>query len=329
MLYSSDLERVVLLEPAVKCNRLRIVSGFTDCEMISSHAIKLADGFEEEINRKINKIELIVGMGLGEKKHKKILRTVDSLKKKNTPQIDVFYVTQGPLVHSKVYTWFDDDRPVKAFIGSANYSDQAFRRRREVMDDCDPFQADNYFEKILKNSISFREIGDDFKFLKSSKVTEDFEDIDSLDYSYYDKKTPVAVAEISLLTVHGEVGFGSGINWGIRPNGTRRERNQAYIPYNKPDKIAGFFPDRLSPDDKNCPLFRVVTREGLAFHMRMAQQGNKALHSAENNSILGSWIRQKIGAEPGQFVTKEMLENYGKTAVTFRKYEDGTYLLDF
>lgn len=63
--------------------------------------------------------------------------------------------------------------------------------------------------------------------------------------------------------------------------------------------------------------------------MRMAQAGNKALHSAESNSILGEWIRKRIKAPSGGYVTKQMLEIYGKTYVTFRKYADGTYLLDF
>ena len=63
--------------------------------------------------------------------------------------------------------------------------------------------------------------------------------------------------------------------------------------------------------------------------MRLAQQGNKALHSAESNSILGEWIRNQMKLPSGTFITREMLINYGKTSVTFRKYADGTYLLDF
>ena len=38
---------------------------------------------------------------------------------------------------------------------------------------------------------------------------------------------------------------------------------------------------------------------------------------------------KKIGTPSGGFVTKQMLEHYGKTYVTFRKYKDGVYLLDF
>ena len=63
--------------------------------------------------------------------------------------------------------------------------------------------------------------------------------------------------------------------------------------------------------------------------MRMAQSNNKALQTAESNAILGEWLRQRLGIPSGSFIQKKMLENYGKTYVTFRKYEDGTYLLDF
>lgn len=75
-----------------------------------------------------------------------------------------------------------------------------------------------------------------------------------------------------------------------------------YIPYNHKDKKAGFFPDRENPDDENCPMFKVITKDFGSFHMRMAQQGNKALHSVESNAILGEWIRKRIGAPAGGYV---------------------------
>lgn len=150
------------------------------------------------------------------------------------------------------------------------------------------------------------------------------------DYYYYDKIEPIATLQLSLLKADGSgTGYGSGINWGIRKNGAKRDKNQAYIAYNKKDKVEGFFPDRQSPNDKNCPMFVVITKDFGFFHMRMAQEHNKALQTVESNSILGDWIRQKIGVESGEFITKEMLEQYGKTYVVFRKYENGIYLLDF
>ena len=76
-------------------------------------------------------------------------------------------------------------------------------------------------------------------------------------------------------------------------------------------------------------MFKVITKDFGSFHMRMAQQGNKGLQSVESNAILGEWLRKKIGVPSGGFITKEMLELYGRTTVIFRKYADGVYLLDF
>lgn len=76
-------------------------------------------------------------------------------------------------------------------------------------------------------------------------------------------------------------------------------------------------------------MFRVITKDFGSFHMRMAQQGNKAIHSVESNAILGQWIRKRLGVASGGYVTKELLERYGTTSVVFRKYADGVYLLDF
>lgn len=63
--------------------------------------------------------------------------------------------------------------------------------------------------------------------------------------------------------------------------------------------------------------------------MRLAQAGEKAIHSAENNAIIGKWIRDKIGVPDGEFITKEMLERYGTTRVVFKKYENNIYILEF
>ena len=207
----------------------------------------------------------------------------------------------------------------------------AFYKRRECIVPCNPTKALFYYKALFHDSINCLDpdASERVKQVVNSGSADAFEPEDS-DYASYDKLIPIDTLQVSLLKADGsDTGYGSGINWGIRPNGTRRNQNQAYIPYNHQDKKEGFFPDRISPDDENCPIFRVITKDYGTFHMRMAQQGNKALHSAESNAILGEWIRKKLGAPSGGYITKQMLENYGKTYVTFRKYEDGTYLLDF
>ena len=336
-----NLEDPILYQPAEKaglaCHVLRIITGFTDCERISTHLIQLKDGIDTGKYVKPLRIEMILGMttgsGLTKKKHADIVRTIGNLNSTTgMPKISCRYICNGANVHTKLYEWeYENGTPAVAFCGSANYSMQAFRVRRECMTQCSPTSAWYYYNLLLADTIDCfdEDIMEKVKFSKRQVGIEAEGDPDNADYNYYDKKVPVDTLKVSLLGARGDVGYGSSINWGIRSNGTKRNPNQAYIPYNKADRKEGFFPDRIHPDDKNCPVFRVITKSRGVFHMRMAQQNNKALHSAESNAILGEWIRHEMNIPTGSFVTKQMLELYGKTYVTFRKYSDGTYLLDF
>jgi len=337
MFITSDFDEPVLYNPAKVengCNSLKIISGFTDAERIATHMIGLCDGIQEGKFVKGIQIEMILGMNsaISTKKHQDLCRTLRYMTyAKNMPTFKLNYVYTGKPVHSKVYIWSRGEQPTIAFCGSLNYSLNAFRNQRESVSSCDAQEALKYYDTLLPDTKScFDE--DVYTYLASLRkdkpeVTE--EDLYPVDYTFYDGKKPIGTIEISLLQRNGSVGYGSGVNWGIRPNGTKRNRDQAYIPYNVADRISGFFPDRIHEEDKNCPIFRVITSDYGVFHMRMAQQGNKAIHVAESNAILGEWLRKRLDIPSGEFITKEMLDKYGKTSVRFRKYEDGTYLLDF
>ena len=147
MLYTKDLEDVILYAPALvagsACSSLKIISGFTDCERISSHLISLLDGIKEKKYVSSIKISLILGMTKGssltKKKHKKICQTIKRVQTmRGMPKITCRYIASGQEVHSKVYLWSKGNTPEAAFCGSANYSINAFQRRRECMTDCDP-----------------------------------------------------------------------------------------------------------------------------------------------------------------------------------------------
>lgn len=344
---SSGFDEPVLYAPARtgykhSCNVLKIITAFTDCDRISTHMIKLAEGVKNNKFIKNLKVEIILGMtksSLSQKKHEDICRLIHFLKdSKEMPDISCRYIRSGSEVHSKLYIWeyFNDkgvEIPECAYCGSLNYTMNAFYKRREIISLCDAASALQYYKDILPDTIDCFDIFA-LEQLKNviKNTVEDFEEPDNSEREYlrYDTQKPIATLKVSLLRSNGsDTGYGSGINWGIRPNGTKRNRNQAYIPYNKSDKRDGFFPDRLSSDDENCPMFKVITKDFGSFHMRMAQAGNKALHSVESNAILGEWLRKKLGEPSGAYITKQMLDNYGKTYVTFRKYSDGTYLLDF
>lgn len=329
------------VEQAWPCTDLKIITAFTDCERISTHMINLADGMKNNRFVKGINVEIILGMtksSLSQKKHEDICRLLRFLNEsKGMPGISCRYISNGPEVHSKLYIWGNQDNTIEflpgfAYCGSLNYTMNAFYKRRESVSMCEPLSAFSYYKELLPDTIDCFDptVSEKIKNVVSGGPEVDEPDNSEHDYLVYDQATPEATLTVSLLRSDGsDTGYGSGINWGIRKNGTKRDQNQAYIPYNHKDKKEGFFPDRINKDDENCPMFRVITKDFGAFHMRMAQAGNKALHSVESNAILGEWIRKKIGAPSGGYVTKQMLELYGKTYVTFRKYADGTYLLDF
>ena len=325
------------------CSNLKIITAYTDIERISTHMITLADGMKEKQFPKDMSVEIIIGMAkssISFKKHNAIVRLVKYINSNtNMPKLYCRYICQGKEVHSKVYVWSTCTNksivPILAYVGSLNYTMNAFYKRRESVVVTNAFAMNLYYQSLLKDTLDCT----DLEVLKRIKNLSDpsakcdtnpDEDLQEQDYDYYNSQTPVDVLKVSLLTADGsQTGYGSGINWGIRRDGTKRDRNQAYIPYNVSDRKDGFFPDRIHEEDPNCPVFKVITKDIGSFHMRMAQQNNKALHSAESNAILGEWIRNRMGIANGTLITKEMLEHYGKTYVTFRKYKDGTYLLDF
>ena len=209
-----------------------------------------------------------------------------------------------------------DDEPFIAFAGSANYTRNGFGKlQREYVVECDPVEAYAFYQDIESDSIvcNHSEVEEYIKFYKDQKMSQVEHDI---------KHSTLEKVTLSLLTSRGDVGHGSGINWGIRRNGTKREPNQAYI--SVPVEIArsGFF-----PLDKTH--FSAITDDQKQLILRIEQANDKALTTPLNNSLLGEYLRNRIGIANGAFVTKADLERYGRTDVTFYKIDDEQFFMDF
>ena len=339
-MYTDNLKDEVLLKPAIEfgCTSLKIITGYTDTEFIAKHLIDLADLKKEKKIKKFS-VDMILGMigsnSLTEKKHDNINRLINNINYKTKKSKFICrYKFSGQDIHSKVYIWYKDKKPFIAFCGSANYSYNAFLKRRECMTECDSKEADIYYNSLLTDTIlaNDAEVSEKIKFSKSKRKDLEIDkyNLENLSWKMFAKKKPIDICKVSLLKADGkDIGYGSGLNWGIRQNGTKRDRNQAYIPYNKKDRKEGFFPLKDDPQKKHNPLFKVVTKDFPPFLMRIAQDSGKGIQSAENNALLGQFFRQKLGIPDGTFITKEMLEKYGKTYVEFKKYDNDIFVLDF
>lgn len=342
-LLTTNLTQTILLNPALLtglgCDKLNIITGFTDCERIITHLIALQDGMVRNNKIYCNNLQINIilgmtkGMGLTLNKHEKLFKTIKQVNDNVYGiKFNLNYIYLGTDVHSKIYVWYKNNIPMIAYCGSVNYTMNAFYKRRESITQCDEKDADFYYNLLLKDTINClnSEISNKIVFSRRTSKNEEIDDdnIENLKYEDYIYKTPIDTLSISLLTSKGKVGYGSGINWGIRPNGTKRDKDQAYIPYNIADRKDGFFPLKTNINEKNNPIFKVITKED-SFYMRIAQQGNKGIHTAESNAILGKWVRNRLGIPNGTFITKEMLLKYGATRIIFSKFENNIYLMEF
>ena len=125
--------------------------------------------------------------------------------------------------------------------------------------------------------------------------------------------------DLPLVTQRGDVHWHAGLNWGQRGG---RNPDQAYIPVPAAVARSGFFPPRSI-------RFLVRTDDGKQFVCSVAQDGDKAIHTPDDNSLLGRYFRKRLGVPSGEAVTLAHLAAYGRRTVTMCRLGAEEYLLDF
>ena len=298
----------VLINPVreQQSNRVLIVSGFATANMAQKHIEELSlfdSSFE---------IDLIVGMtpihGISTAQHLGFKK----ISEKSTGEKIGFqcrYVTNSVPVHAKVYCWMQNENPILAFAGSANYTATGFSNSQiETMDKVEPLDALKFFKKIEKYSGNCLS-SDMQKYINFVEVQKQYSVV----------KKDRDVVKLSLLLKNGEAPKTSGINWGQRKG---RDPSQAYISIPAQVIKSDFFPERKTP-------FTVLTDDNYSFILVRAQDNGKALHSIPSNALLGEYLRRRIGLKPGAFVNQKNLKNYGRTDVEFTKIDEETYFMDF
>lgn len=316
-LYSKDLLKTALLEPAKGgCERLAVVSGYSSASMVSRH-------FEElkELGLVETKIELIIGMttgrdGISARDHHAYVRFMD---KEFRGRFTCSYYAGPPSLHSKVYIWYKGNRPTASFVGSANYTQNAFGGvQKEVLGVSDPELCDSYFKGLIDKTVYCNHIEADQYVHQDSDVERMRASIAELAPA---KEGFQADGILLPLVAKGEVPERSGLNWGQRPE-YNRDPNQAYLSVPAEVQRSGFFPERGRH-------FTVITDDDKSMICVRAQDNGKAIQTPTSNSLLGEYFRNRLGLASGALVKLEDLERYGRQNVAFYKIDDDTYYLDF
>jgi NgoFVII restriction endonuclease len=319
-LLTSNLFEEILLEPAKRGAReLFVVSGYASASMVTRHFEVAARELSIDLA-----IDLHIGMSGRDGLSRNTLLGLQSIPRQiGDRTFNCTLSTRGESNHSKVYVWCDDSGPREAFLGSSNYTQLGFgishsaTSHKEICVPIDPFAGFEYVLASAKGGISYKspnisdfvDLYDDF-----AQPTNEMLEPQLSAGSFVD--LPLVMTRPA---ENGEVHRKSGLNWGQREG---RNPDQAYIPI--PSTVAkdNFFPGKGIH-------FQVVTDDGEAFICTVAQEGDKALETPSDNSILGKYFRKKLGLAPGTFIQKENLARFGSNLVRIYKDTDDYFRLSF
>jgi len=321
----NNLYNTILIDPFSRgdVDTLNIISGYATSAMAFHHL----NHFRNENPANIPRVNLTIGMvprdGMSISNHRGFLQLVNNDFSTN---FQCNYVFNRPQVHSKLYIWCDGNRPIIAYIGSANYTQTALHTvaQREIMAPCDPQMAFEYYNQIQGDTIfcnhqdtehTIALVRDNYRRGMPSGQESSIEDTDTNPYNCL----PSVV--VSLVDKNGQVQKTAGLNWGQRDG---REPNQAYLQLSPAVYRSNFFPVRTVN-------FTVLTDDDRSFICTRAQkdENGQAIETPQNNSLLGEYFRNRLELANGAFISRADLDNYGRTDVTFYKIDDETFYMDF
>jgi len=321
-----NLFEEVLLNPAVEggADCLCVVSGYATAAMAFHHFQELREKALKGVM-----IRLVVGMtpadGISKSNHEAFKSLMEQQIKHN---FECSYLIDNLPVHSKVYAWLSGERPTYGFLGSANYTQQAFclNRQQEVLESCEPKEAIEYFRELQGKAVycthpdaqNVITVFNDRYFKQVRRFREQADTERDYAYPALDGLEHICV---SLLDERGNLPERSGLNWGQRPE-EGREPNQAYIRLPAEVYRTDFFPPRRVH-------FTLLTDDGKVLICTRAQDNGKAIHTPHNNSLIGEYFRYRLGVPNGARVSLNNLNRYGRTTIDFYKIDDETYFMDF
>ncbi len=318
-----NLYNEILVNPIIEneVNELYIVSGYASATFLRRHIHEIrSKGIE---NFRIN---LIVGMPSRKSDHSAFIQIHEEYRN----NIRGYYYNGTVSVHSKVYSWLNNETPFMAYSGSANYSQYGFFSNKQVnqMTTDNPVEIKSFYDSLMASSIYIPEAEIEENILE--RIPEIQGSIAPGQISWIEMDRSV---RISFLQANGTLPGRSGLNWGQREEKrinketsevtyVQREPDQAYLSIKKGARKEGFLPEKRF-------TFSMLTDDDVVMDCVVAQDGRKGVQTTNDNSEFGRYIRDRLGVPHGTFLTVEHLENYGRTDFTLIKIDNETFLFDF
>lgn len=331
MLYYKDLDKTVLRmqHDTASSNNIIIVSGYVWYQTIKMLCEQCSDVH----------ITVVYGM-YGSERISQPLHLALMEVQRQYSNITILYSTIP--VHSKIYTWNCDAKIEKALVGSANFSISGMMNDyKEILSDVeqDTYSTlKEYCDYVLSKAISCNDA--EVKFQKVFKASGHSKLVQPL--------LAKNVCRATLLDRNGIVSKKSGLNWGLS-NGHVSE-GDAYIRITSnyiklfpslfpPKKYVGM-DNPLSNGKKNRENDEVelIWDDGEKMIGLLEGQQTKTINglvypkqlsTSPSKSILGKYLRKRLGVDLNHTITKRDLLRYGRTSIDISLVGEGIYYLDF
>lgn len=330
MLYYKNLRETILgmQDSLASSNNIIIVSGYVGYQPIKDLC---------ELCKDVN-ITIIYGM-YGCERIKQPLHNALVEIQEGHPNVSILYSTIP--VHSKIYTWNCDDNIKRALIGSANFSVNGLMNDyKEILSDVENstlFNLKEYCEYIKASSIN----------CKSSEV--EVNPISKAPRKCKQEQPLLSknVCRISLTDKNGLVSKKSGLNWGLSSGHVSKGDAYIRITTNYIKLFPTLFPPKKyigvenveskgKKNRKNDEI-ELIWDDGEKMMGLLEGQSNpingliypKQLSSSPSKSILGKYLRKRLGVDINHTITKSDLKRYGRSSIDISLIGEGIYYLDF
>lgn len=282
------------------------------------------------------------------------LNLFNSLSKINEENPDLNLLFSTLEVHSKIYLWKKNNKIISALIGSANFSRNGLCTNfRESLADVTSdtfYHLNKYLELIVANSTK-KPLISDKSCVVEYKYKQQDEAVLRLDHSLkYQYDIPLFGYKGGKRLVFEK----SGLNWGFS-NG-HVALGDAYIPISKellkenPNLIPAYDKTYVSLTKKkrNSDPIEIIWDDNTV--MEASLEGSQILDGVEYpkqiasyskspvifegeavsaKSILGRYLRKRLGVRLDEMITIDTLEKYGRLTITLALIEEGVYYADF
>jgi hypothetical protein len=324
LLFTNNLEtKVFSSHQYINCDELIIISGYVGPNPI------------QRLSTLPFNTTVIYGMYGSDSISSRLHNTLLSLH--NPPHVNILY--SNIPVHSKCYIWRNNDNIVYALIGSANFSTNGltipFRESLAETTNDTFYELSIYLNQILSNSVS------------CDSVTLTTPTVPVTPPAPTPLTPTGGICSMVLYDPNtGEVPTSSGLNWGHSPRG-HNNPGDSYIPI-RTSHIRNYprlFPPKQTHPIRNLGLGRsnrqndsieLIWDDGTLMDAALegsqpvnGRQYPKNLCSFPNKSVLGVYIRQRLGLPSNALVTRADLLRYGRDEIQLSLLQDGTYYADF